>query len=278
MLRWVFQLGREFFQIFGHWYQVQTYPKQDLQIRKWSYGEHPQQYLLECWLPECERADRPLIVFIHGGGWQFAKPDYFTANAHKLASLGFRVIMPCHRKIFRYRYPAMREDLQLINAWVATRPQAARGVILGGMSSGGNLSAHQGLDPDFPPPFKVLGLYFLGAPLDLDQMVMSPPVFGFAGWRGTTQYQKANAIRLADAVQDERIWIGHGDQDAVVPVAAARSFYRRLADRQPAYVEYCELPGGNHIKIAAWSYDKNPLADKLIDWLSSFVVKKSQEA
>ena len=247
-------------------------------MRKVDYGKHPQQYYLECWLPEWERADRPLIVFIHGGGWQFAKPDYFTANAYKLARMGFRVVMISHRKIFRYRYPEMREDLNLLNECIGRMPNAKRGVILGGMSSGGNLSAHQGLDPKFPPPYRVLGLYFLGAPLDLNQMPLSPPVYGFAGKRGSSLFEKANTIRLADSVKEEKVWIGHGNMDAIVPVAAARSFYERLVNRRPEGTEYVELEGGTHIKIAAWSYDKNPLSDKLIEWLSSFEVQVVKEA
>lgn len=62
------------------------------------YGEHQRQQI-DLYQPKTVIDDKPLIVFIHGGGWSFgshkavqAKPKHFTDRGYFFASTGYRVI------------------------------------------------------------------------------------------------------------------------------------------------------------------------------------------
>ena len=48
---------------------------------KIRYGKHFRQYLLHFAPPENAPTKQHLVIYTHGSGWQFGRPEMFTANA-----------------------------------------------------------------------------------------------------------------------------------------------------------------------------------------------------
>ncbi|RMG88343.1 MAG: alpha/beta hydrolase, partial [Bacteroidetes bacterium] len=151
---------QEILQIPVWWARMMRLPTSDMARTKIKYGTHWRQYLVVCTPKNGAPGRRGVIVYIHGGGWQFSRPEVFGPNAAEWVRAGFVVVMPSHRRIPFYHCDHMREDLKLILEktveWMEAHEMGASRLILGGMSSGGNLAALAALDargcrpPGFP--------------------------------------------------------------------------------------------------------------------------------
>lgn len=111
------------------------------------YGPHPR-HLLDLTLPESAAAQTPLVVFFHGGSWQFGSRTHYAFLARTLAREGFAVALPDYRLWPEARWPDFLEDAARALAWLRT----ARGVPGGplfvmGHSAGGFIAAALALDP-----------------------------------------------------------------------------------------------------------------------------------
>lgn len=90
-------------------------------------------------------APRPLIVWIHGGGWSSGdKSDPIPANVRSQLARGFDVVSLNYRLAPMHRYPAPLLDVKLALRWIAGQAEA-RGwdparVFLVGHSAGGHLA------------------------------------------------------------------------------------------------------------------------------------------
>ena len=60
---------------------------------------------------------RPVVVFIHGGGWNSGDPHDYRFVGRTLAREGYVVVLPGYRLNEAGRYPAMLEDGALALAW-----------------------------------------------------------------------------------------------------------------------------------------------------------------
>jgi acetyl esterase/lipase len=67
---------------------------------------------------------RPVLVFIHGGGWHSGSPGDYRFVGRQFARDGYVVILPGYRLGAEGRYPIMLEDSALAVAW--TRDNAAK--------------------------------------------------------------------------------------------------------------------------------------------------------
>ncbi len=82
----------------------------------------------------------PLVVFIHGGGWDSGDPDDYRFIARNLAPAGYAVVLAGYRLGHAGRYPAMLEDAAAALRWIAAHAPAQGGdaarVVLMGHSAG----------------------------------------------------------------------------------------------------------------------------------------------
>lgn len=116
------------------------------------YGAHPAQYA-ELWVPAGETTDqaKPLIVFVHGGGWHSGAPEDYRFAARTLGEAGFATALIGYRLVPEGRFPAMLEDTAAGIRWAIDRAPAA-GVRaeragLAGHSAGAYNVLMMGLDP-----------------------------------------------------------------------------------------------------------------------------------
>ncbi|MFJ8568837.1 alpha/beta hydrolase [Streptomyces sp. NPDC093514] len=112
-------------------------------------------------------ADRPLVVFLHGGGWMMCGPDSHDATCRSLAvAAGAVVVSVDYRLAPEHPWPAAPDDALTVLLWARDRARAYRcdpgRVVLAGDSSGGNLAAVTALRA----PELVAGQLLFYPPLD----------------------------------------------------------------------------------------------------------------
>lgn len=95
-------------------------------------------------------APRPVIVFTHGGGWNWGDPGDYGFIARSFASEGYVVVLTGYRLFPQARYPAMLEDLAAAVAWADANIARFGGdparMVLMGHSAGAYNSLMLGLD------------------------------------------------------------------------------------------------------------------------------------
>jgi len=116
------------------------------------YGQDPRQQI-DVYTPEDAVGDAPLVVFVHGGGWQMgnrslvqAKPQHFKDAGYVFASAGYRLLPDA---------PVEQQAADIGNALKALRAQAEAGgfdpgkIVLMGHSAGAHLAALVASDPQY---------------------------------------------------------------------------------------------------------------------------------
>lgn len=286
------------------WFKMIQLPSDNMLKSKYKYGKGFRQYLMlyepknqmevgdisrrsngeSMGLPNppLEQGNFPkspkknVIVYIHGGGWQFSRPEAFEPNAQEWVNKGYTVFMPTHRRIPFNDYDDMREDLNLILKKVreimVEKGIGDYGMIIGGMSSGANLAALMSLDKAALHAVNlsqnhISGLFLLGAPLNLKLMRLSPVVYFFAGGQGSPKFKKANPIEYLNEKQDFPILGIHGTKDGFVEYESAVTFYDKLKENHHHSLEFRLLKNVTHLEVAGWSFLKNGVRDMLFDWM-----------
>lgn len=242
-------------------------------------GYRPQ--TVDLYLPPKRKdaAVKPLIIYIHGGGWvgghtrQAAAFSNFPQVLARLASEGFVVASLEYRLAGEARYPAQLQDvrasIRFLKANAAKYGIDVSKVALWGGSAGGHLAA--------------LGATTCGAPGidDKPQAAGSECVQGAAIWYGVFDFSRqivpmiargetgpvgllgcasaatcpadklaaASAVTFLDATDPPFLLI-HGDEDKVVPAEQSRLAEAAMRGKGVA-VEALYLPGIDHSWIGA---------------------------
>ena len=211
-------------------------------------------------------ADRPwpVVVFIHGGGWNSGDPRDYRFVGRQLARHGYLVINVGYRLGAVGRYPAMLEDGAAALAWVAAN--AARyggdpaGVCLMGHSAGAYNAAMLGLERQWlgraglPEGF-VRGVVALAGPFDFYPFTRDSTrnAFGHVADPGLTQ-----PVRYARSDAPPMLLIT-GDKDVTVKPRNTAALAQALGalGQSPAVVT---LPGMGHndpIRLLAAPFNRD---------------------
>ncbi|MFZ2633305.1 MAG: alpha/beta hydrolase [Desulfosalsimonadaceae bacterium] len=87
---------------------------------------------------------RPMIMYIHGGGFTMCSKDTHRGIGQIYAANGYVVFNINYRLAPKYRYPAALEDVALAYQWIVTNAKTYGGdperMIVAGESAGGNLT------------------------------------------------------------------------------------------------------------------------------------------
>ena len=228
--------------------------------QKIAYGTHARQYGLWAAQPT---SHAPLAVWIHGGGWRFGNPELLEAFGNYFYARGYHVWMPSHRRLPRFRGGTILKDV--LESLEVPQRQLGRELpmLIGGMSSGGQLAALCALHPQLAQRygFTVAGLLACGAPLSLAHLSASPIRRRLAGAPASARWQSVDPLAQLTQVPDFPAVVLHGTHDGLVPLNCALAFVgaaRRLGWRQ---LKFIALPGGDHLSAAEWVFlDEDPSA------------------
>ena len=242
---------------------------------KHAFGKHRKQYL--CWFEPEKITKQHLIIFYHGGGWTFGKPEVFSDRAKLFAEAGYQVVMPAHRKLPFNSYREIREDLILtlkkVYEIMQTKGILDKKVILGGMSSGGNLAAllfldHSLLKDTGFSPSHFVSAFLCGAPVSLSDMTDSFLLTNYAGKRAHPDFKKASPINFLPTSFSKRLLVVHGTADGLVNYQGTANFVQQLNKVSKVPIDFYTIPNGSHLKAVSWAYEDNEIRQKILSWLA----------
>jgi len=208
-----------------------------VELAEVSTGDHPSQKL-HIWGPEEPEADgeqRPVLVFVHGGGWRSGDAGGYGYFGRAFVPEGFVVVLAGYRLGPDGIYPGMLEDTASAIAWthanIAEHGGDPERIVIAGHSAGAYnvvqvaledrwLAAH-GLSPaDISGVIGIAGPYDF-APFDSDSTIAA---FGHVEDAASTQ-----PINFARADAPQMLLI-NGEKDTLVGARNSRVLAAALQD------------------------------------------------
>lgn len=254
-------------------YKAQTARRNEMISEKHSFGNQGQQYL-KLFLPlDRKVTQKKVVIYYHGGGWTFGKPDMFRCTAQFFVDRGYAVIMPCHRKLPFYRCASMQDDVGLaLKKSVELLAEKGYGdlpLILSGISAGGHLVAlaafnHQLWTRFQIPRNRIAGLMLFAPPLDLNKMASTPVIWLLAGLRNSNYFKNANPINFYNKEEVRPMLLVHGTRDGLVNYKSSLSFIKK---HNPQNLTFFTIENGTHLQAGFWNFEKNETRQIILNWL-----------
>ena len=270
----------ELFQLVDYWRKTMSIGLPDgIESEKIAYGPHPKQYMMT-FKPSVVDKKKPLIIYYHGGGWIFGKPELFSTKASLFTSLGYQVVMPSYRKLPKYTADEIIEDIVLCTKHLHVLKSKGKiynldQIILGGVSAGANLVSLLYFNKDMhreagfqQDQFK--GMFLYAPPIDLTKMKRTPVLRRYAGLPSSERFVRANPISFIEDSIPVPILCVHGNKDAMVQIESSKSFQAAYDKLYPEYLKYSEIENGCHLDSASWAHTDNDMRKELVHWLLSF--------
>ena len=258
--------------------RVVTYPAGVMALADVEYSriERFRPLILDVYLPADRAEPKPLIVYVHGGGWRGGHTRQsgafadFPAVLADLASRGYVVASIEYRLSGEAPFPAALDDVRSAIRFLKANARqygidTARTGIFGG-SAGGQLAVLEAVTCGSPPSGAdkahaemsdcvqaAVGWYGI---YDFPAMPQSPgrqAEFDYLGCEpgrcSREQFDAASAVAHADA-NDPPILLLHGVDDRTVPVGQSETMAARLR-AVGAPVELEIVPGVGHSWVGA---------------------------
>lgn len=269
-------LVNEFYQLADYWIKTKSdASKTNVISEKVSFGVHSSQYLVIYSPPKID-PQKPLLIYYHGGGWIFGKPDIFIKKAVLFTSLGYQVVMPCYRKVPLYHADHILEDIGLMLTKLKELSALNKignldKIILGGVSAGANLVAliyfqNQLRKSAGFSQKQFCGMFLYAPPMDLSQMKRTPVLYRFAGTVNSERFKSVSPILHLKNSLPIPILCVHGNRDAFVQIEASQTFRSKYENLHPGFLDYVSLENASHIDAASWAHTDNDLRKGLLKW------------
>jgi acetyl esterase/lipase len=220
---------------------------------------------------------QPVLLFVHGGGWNSGDPAHYGFVARALAPEGFIVVNAGYRLHPRAVYPAMLEDAAGAIAWTHRNIAQFGGdpsrIILAGHSAGAYNVVMTALDPQWLAkegldPGVVAGVVGLAGPFDFHPFTTESAhnSFGHAPDPELTQ-----PINFAHGDAPPMLLL-HGDMDETVKPRNSRALAEALTTAG-SHIEVEFYPELDHvdpiIALASPWRNRRPILRELVDFAHS---------
>jgi acetyl esterase/lipase len=239
-------------------------------IDYWGDGNYRHKLdILTCRLVPAERA--PVLVYIHGGGWVIGdKRQQGIPLMHELVQRGWVCVAINYRLSPRATWPSHIVDCKRAVAWVRQHIAEYGGdpdfIAVSGGSAGGHLASLLALTPDeseWQPGFEDLdasvdaclpfyGVYDMTGDPERSG-AYGPGMMDLLERRVMKAQRSDNPVLFEQASPDRRVtrsappmFVCHGTNDTLVPLAVGRHFVAQLRLLSQAPVAYVELPRAQH--------------------------------
>lgn len=260
-------------------YRMKKYPQNELVPNRHEYGGHQRQYLIH-YKPKStgNENNRHIVVYIHGGGWQFGNPEMFRPNAQLLEEMGYHSFFLSHRRIPKYNIDHQKEDVSKgmckVLEIMDKEGLSNKKIILGGVSSGANLAALFYFDKvqcDLAGYRKehFAGLFLMAPPLNLHGMWPSPTLYWLAGRRNGELFKKASPINYLNKVESVPMLVVHPEKDGMVPLRSTIAFIEKTKELGFENLEFRILEEMTHMDAASWCFEEHPSHEIVVKWLKS---------
>jgi acetyl esterase/lipase len=247
-------------------------PSQVVETRL-NFGAHPQQFVVLHYPrdPLCRK--KPLIFFLHGGGWGHGNPSMFRFIGRFFAEAGYPAILGGYRLAPAYKFPRQIDDayagLKAGLKLAASRGLDTDSVILAGQSAGAQLAslmlldrdrlASQGFDQSsFAGLLLISGLLnFAYCQTWKDRDMLHNYLGKQANW------PKADPIRFVRGDESVPVLCIHGERDILVDSANSTTFISKLNGNGEIYI----VPDAYHTDLTAMFLERLPATEVMLRWL-----------
>lgn len=260
--------------------------ERDLQF---SPADWPEALFADLYLPDTDAPARahPVILMVHGGGWQRRSREDMAWIAEELAGYGFAVLNIDYRFAPEHTFPAQLHDLQIARQWLNRHAADYRldteQVSGFGFSSGAHLitllalvaSSDSELNkPHGGPETTLTAVAAGGLPSDLMAFGSGKLIRQFLGGEQDEMpetYRRASPIsHVTDNAPP--FFLFHGAADSLVPFSQAERFRDALKDHG-IYNELYEMHLRGHITSFLTAGNA---VEKATDFLVRHAGEKSQ--
>ncbi|MFN5059739.1 MAG: alpha/beta hydrolase [Chloroflexota bacterium] len=234
-----------------------------------AYGSQSHQ-LLDIYQPDAP-GSYPVIVYIHGGGWNSGNKELYALVAQKLVPYDVVVVVPRYQLYPDATYPQMRDDVATALSWTVNNIANYNGdparIVFGGQSAGAQLSAmtvfdksvlatHQLTPSAICAYYGISGVYDINAQyqFEVDNGRTAPVMTAVMG--GESAFAATSPISFVHADIPHTLLI-HGDQDETVPLQMSQDFARALTDAG-ATVSLQIYPGRGHSELLFYTLTQSP--------------------
>ncbi|MES2782736.1 MAG: alpha/beta hydrolase [Pseudomonadota bacterium] len=242
-----------------------------------AYGDDARQ-MLDIYAPtEKAGAERPVLIFFHGGAWRDGERDGYGFLGRAFAARGFVTVIADYRKAPTVRFPAFVEDTADAIAWVhgniAKHDGDARRIFLMGHSAGAHIAMMTALDPQWLAannlkPDVIKGVIGLAGPYDFLPLTTESSKIALGQWPDLTETQPITYAR-GDAPP---LLLLTGDKDTVVKPRNSRVLSARIEElggKQSLKI----YPGVDHadiiMAIARPFRKKAPVIADVVDFIKA---------
>ena len=229
---------------------------------------------LDVYQPPEGDAPHPVVIFLHGGGWDGGRRFDYRFMGVELSRLGFTTVVPDYRKYPDVTYPAFVKDAAAAFSWVHANIAEHGGdpdkIVVMGHSAGAHSAAMLAADQRFLAthdlqPQAIRGVIGLAGPYHFTpQSKKYVKVFN-----GPENFPDMQAGRFIDGNEPPMVLL-HGDEDMVVNRVNLRRLADALAEKGVCHrVRLYE--GVGHVGILGsftWAYDRQPIVGDIADFAS----------
>lgn len=181
---------------------------------------------------------RPLVVFIHGGGWRSGDKsnDIVASYGNDFLLAGYAVATLNYRLYPEVSYPEPNEDIACALRYLKSEAQnydiSTNKWVLFGDSAGAQLGAYAMSDPIASQPVKLfVGFY---GPYSLIGQTKRKPNRDNEAWNYTNKGKSARDASplYRDMKKDATYVLFHGNKDRIVNISQSEDFYNKLQSEQ----------------------------------------------
>ncbi|NKF07401.1 alpha/beta hydrolase [Clostridium gasigenes] len=205
----------------------------DMKAKHIKYGKDIKQYYR---LYNEKNNDKPVIFFIHGGGWWHGSPKMCTCIGKYFAKLGYTVVLPAYRLTPLHKYPSQIEDIYSAFSSYSKRNMHYRDrkFIIMGFSAGGELAANLIFNRKMQEKYKInssilKGLITFSGVLNFEKCTSKHSKRLIKNYLGeNTNINNANPINLISKDTKVPVLCIHGDRDPLINKENSSSFINKI--------------------------------------------------
>ncbi|ATD55499.1 alpha/beta hydrolase [Clostridium chauvoei] len=204
----------------------------DIKYRDVKYGEHKRQYYR---IFEGKDSKKPLIYFIHGGGWWHGSPKMCTCIGKYFNKLGYTVVLPAYRLVPLYKYPTQIEDVfKGFSDYINKNNSIKNGVIVMGFSAGGELTANLVFNKKMQKKYNIDSSLFkkmvsISGVLDFNKCTSKHSKTLIENYLGlNSNFNDKNPVDLIKNTTNTKVLCIHGDRDPLIDKENAYSFVDKI--------------------------------------------------
>ncbi|MES2630661.1 MAG: alpha/beta hydrolase [Patescibacteria group bacterium] len=191
----------------------------------------------------------PLIIYVHGGGWNAGDKENSITDeyAAQMAELGIVAASLDYRLSSEAIYPAQNEDITCAINFLVTNAHTyefdVSKMIIMGDSAGGQLAAMEAIAGNH----EYLGVIMAYGVSDLNKQITEEKDKNAVEYLGSkaTELAESDSPAFAKSYPDTSFLLIHGTGDSVVPAQESKDFANILR-KNGVNVEYVPIPNASH--------------------------------